>query len=134
VERRVLSQQNLELPRINPSRTGRPYRIVWGTANRVPGHFTDTLVRVDVTTGEARCWHQEACFPGEPVFVPRPRGASRADPTPEDDGVLLSVVLDAANATSFLLVLDAATLEEVARATVPHALPLGFHGEFCGAE
>jgi len=23
----------LDLPRINPSRTGRPYRIVWGTAN-----------------------------------------------------------------------------------------------------
>ena len=146
VERRVLSQQNLELPRIHPSRTGRPYRIVWGTANRVPGQFTDALVRIDVTTGEARSWHQEACFPGEPVFVPRPRGAGRphgaegggeasdADPAPEDDGVLLSVVLDAANATSFLLVLDAATLEEVARATVPHALPLGFHGEFCGAE
>ena len=164
VERRVLSEQNLELPRINPSRTGRPYRIAWGTANRVPGHFTDALVRIDVTTGEARSWHQEGCFPGGPVFVPRPRGAARhvdasrgeepeqersgqprseserpdaertvAD-TPEDDGVLLSVVLDAANATSFLLVLDAATMQEEARAMVPCALPLGFHGEFLGVE
>jgi carotenoid cleavage dioxygenase-like enzyme len=46
----------------------------------------------------------------------------------EDDGVLLSVVLDAGQRRSFLLVLDAANLEERARAAVPHHIPFGFHG------
>jgi beta,beta-carotene 9',10'-dioxygenase len=56
--------------------------------------------------------------------VPAP-GAGR-----EDTGVLLSVVLDPAAGTSFLLILDAATLGEIARARVPHHIPFGFHGNF----
>jgi carotenoid cleavage dioxygenase-like enzyme len=47
----------------------------------------------------------------------------------EDEGVLLSVVLDAERETSFLLVLDAGTLEEAARARVPHHIPFSFHGQ-----
>ena len=52
------------------------------------------------------------------------RPAARA----EDDGVLLSVVLDASARTSYLLVLDARDLSEIARARVPHHIPFGFHG------
>ena len=43
---------------------------------------------------------------------------------------MLSLVLDARARRSFLLVLDAATFVEVARAEVPHAAPLGFHGQW----
>jgi carotenoid cleavage dioxygenase-like enzyme len=43
-----------------------------------------------------------------------------------------AIRLDATAGTSCLLVLDAATLTEVARATVPHAIPFGFHGGFSG--
>jgi carotenoid cleavage dioxygenase-like enzyme len=67
------------------------------------------------------------CYPGKPVFVARPN-ADR-----EDDGVLLSGVPDAARGTSALLVLDAQTLEEVARAVVPHHIPFGSHGQFTRA-
>lgn len=69
-------------------------------------------------------WREEDCYPGEPVFVPAP------DATTEDDGVLLSVVLDSRERRSWLLVLDAAGFTELARATVPHAIPFGFHGQF----
>ena len=49
----------------------------------------------------------------------------------EDDGVLLSVVLDSEPPRrSFLLVLDATDLTEIARATVPHHIPFNFHGMF----
>jgi carotenoid cleavage dioxygenase-like enzyme len=48
----------------------------------------------------------------------------------EDDGVILSVVLDARAATSYLLVLDASTFAERARAEVPHHIPFGFHGSY----
>jgi carotenoid cleavage dioxygenase-like enzyme len=40
------------------------------------------------------------------------------------------VVLDARRGNSFLLVLDARSLEERARAEVPHHIPFGFHGAF----
>ena len=48
----------------------------------------------------------------------------------EDDGVILSVVLDSTTEKSFLLVLDAETFEEVARAEAPHPIPFGFHGQY----
>ncbi len=44
--------------------------------------------------------------------------------------MLLSVVFDAGRGTSFMLVLDAQTLGELARAEVPHHIPFGFHGQF----
>jgi beta,beta-carotene 9',10'-dioxygenase len=71
-----------------------------------------------------REWSEAGCYPGEPVFVPAP------DAKAEDEGVLLSVVLDARRETSFLLVLDAHDLGEIARARVPHAIPFGFHGQY----
>jgi hypothetical protein len=37
-------------------------------------------------------------------------------------------VLSGATAKSFLLVLDAKDLSELARAQVPHHIPFGFHG------
>lgn len=123
--RTQLAEQNIELPRIDDACNGRPYRFVWGVANQVPGHFTDALVKLDVTTGEPRVWHPEGCFPGEPVFLPRPEGR-----TGEDDGILLSVVLDPGEGRSWLAVLNAATLDVQARVTLPHTIPLGFHGAF----
>jgi beta,beta-carotene 9',10'-dioxygenase len=116
--------EELELPRINYGRCNeRPYRYAWGTGNG-PGGWIERILKVDTTSGETRAWGQSACYPGEPVFVARP------DAEQEDDGVLLSVVLDADAGTSFLLVLDAADLTELARAQAPHHIPFGFHGQF----
>jgi beta,beta-carotene 9',10'-dioxygenase len=39
-------------------------------------------------------------------------------------------VLDTAKERSFLLVLDAATLAEKARAEAPHAIPFQLHGNY----
>jgi beta,beta-carotene 9',10'-dioxygenase len=122
----VLCPSSIELPRINYGRyAGRPYRYVWGTGLTVPGNFMDNITKIELGAqqrAQTRTWHEEGCYPGEPVFVPRPGG------TAEDDGVLLSVVLDLRKQRSFLLVLDAATLEERARGAVPHHIPFGFHG------
>ena len=131
----VRSDTRLELPRVYDDRVeARPYEVVYGIGQsdrqdetvRAEGDFTDAVVKIDVETGMSRTWHEEGTYPGEPVFVPAPDG------TAEDDGVLLSVVLDARASRSFLLVLDAKTLTERARATVPHAIPFGFHGQYLG--
>ncbi len=44
--------------------------------------------------------------------------------------LLLSVVLDGKKGTSFLLVLDAPSFREIARAEVPHHIPFSFHGMY----
>ena len=69
-------------------------------------------------------WRADGCFPGEPVFVREPGTEA------EDAGVVLSVVLDANAGHSFLLVLDAGSFEEIARADAPHHIPFGFHGQY----
>jgi len=119
----------LELPRIDyRERNGRPYRYTYGVG--APGvgdedEFLDRLLKIDVVSGEATEWQEPGTFPGEPVFVPAPQRHGG-----EDEGVLLSVVLDAGAASSFLLVLDAEDLSELGRARVPHHIPFGFHGQY----
>ncbi|QRV14272.1 carotenoid oxygenase family protein [Haloterrigena salifodinae] len=127
VSRETLYEGPIELPGINYDRVNaEPYRYAYGVGNREnpPRDVPNTLVKVDVETGAASEWEESGTYAGEPVFVESP------DATAEDDGVILSVVLDAAAERSFLLVLDAGTFEELARAPAPHHIPLGFHGIF----
>jgi beta,beta-carotene 9',10'-dioxygenase len=120
-----LVDDRMELPRINYGRCNeRPYRYAWGVGS--DGGWLDRIVKADVVEGDARTWREDGCYPGEPVFVAAPEAEG------EDEGVLLSVVFDARKGNSFLLVLDAASLAELARAEVPHHIPFGFHGQFAG--
>jgi len=120
VNRRVLGE-NVELPRIDYARRNtREYRYGWFTGHG--SEWIDRLVKIDVSDGSRREWSAEGCYPGEPIFVREPGEEA------EDGGVILSVVLDAAAGRSFLLVLDARTMEELARAEAPHHIPFGFHG------
>lgn len=83
-----------------------------------------TSTRTRTATNSSDRGRRQGVYPGEAVFVAEP-GAEA-----EDAGTLLSVVLDADAERSFLLVVDAATFDERARAPLPHALPFGFHGQF----
>jgi beta,beta-carotene 9',10'-dioxygenase len=120
-----LTDESMELPRINYGRCNeRPYRYAWGVGLSPEGAWLDRLVKADVVERDTRIWEEPGSFPGEPVFVAAPA------PEAEDEGVLLSVVLDGDRGGSFLLVLDARDLSERARADVPHHIPFGFHGQF----
>jgi carotenoid cleavage dioxygenase-like enzyme len=125
VTRTVLVEAPIELPRINyETKAGKRYRYLWATGTKVEGDFLDCAVKIDLETGAVMTWYVAGLYPGEPVFVPSPKAQA------EDEGVLLSVVLDTGKDSSFLLVLDAATLEELARAEAPHAIPFHFHGNY----
>jgi beta,beta-carotene 9',10'-dioxygenase len=128
VESRRLTEAAFELPRINyEGYNGRRYRYAYGTGALDPGgtNFLDQLVKLDAVTGDTVIWREEGCYPGEPVFVPAPDADGA-----EDRGVVLSVILDGRESRSWLLVLDGTDFTELARATVPHAIPFGFHGQF----
>jgi carotenoid cleavage dioxygenase-like enzyme len=121
-----LIEESLDLPRINYGRcNARPYRYAWGIG--FGGGWIDRIVKADVVERTSAVWAEDDCFPGEPVFVAAPEAEH------EDEGVLLSIVLDGRRGNSFLLVLDAGSLEELARAEVPHHIPFGFHGQFARA-
>jgi beta,beta-carotene 9',10'-dioxygenase len=124
----TLLENRIEFPRINYRRcAGQRYRYVYVAGNEVPGNFIDKLMKLDLQRNATSSWYEEGCYPGEPVFVATPEAAD------EDDGVVLSVVLDARKAASFLLILDASSFRELARAEVSHHIPFGFHGNYFAA-
>jgi beta,beta-carotene 9',10'-dioxygenase len=124
---RELADVDLELPRIAyRTHNGLPYRYIYG-GSAGGAAFLKRLVKIDVEDGSFAVWDEPNAWAGEPVFVPRPGGVD------EDDGVVLSVVLDADAGSSLLLMLDAGTFEEIARAQAPHHVPFGFHGQFFSA-
>ena len=89
-----------------------------------------------MTTKTAQLWRPEAstAYPGEAVFVPRPEAKD------EDDGVLLSVVLEVdleSCRPHFLVALDARTMKEIARANFNHRelqIPPSIHGIFIASQ
>lgn len=127
VDYEVVSERFIELPRINPTQaTSAGYEFAYGVGSEgdsIQG-LHNRLFKINVGTGQTKVWFEPDNFPGEPIFVASPQARS------EDDGLILSVVLDGKAGLSYLLLLDGASFEEVGRATLPHHLPFGFHGEY----
>ncbi|KAE9578963.1 Beta,beta-carotene 15,15'-dioxygenase [Colletotrichum fructicola] len=116
-----------ELPTISPAYLTRRHRYVYSLSDRGLSTLLDTIVKTDADTREALMWEcPHAHTPGEPIFVPR--SSSNGEASAEDDGVILSVVLDGTTQTSYLLCLDATTMTELGRAECDFAVGLGFHG------
>jgi beta,beta-carotene 9',10'-dioxygenase len=123
----LVTDENIEFPRINYEQyNGKPYGCVFGTSiQQGTTGFYNQLTKFDVATGAVKKWYEADCYPGEPVFVAAPEASN------EDTGAVLSVVFDSQRDTSFLLVLDGRSFEEIARARLPqHIIPFGFHGQF----
>jgi carotenoid cleavage dioxygenase-like enzyme len=121
-----ISDLPIELPRINYRVCNkRRHQFVYGISRKGPAvGLYNGLVKIDLRAGKSAEWSNEDCYPGEPVFVPSP------DETFEDEGAVLSVVLDAKTERSFLVILDGQAFVEVARADLPQHVPFGFHGQF----
>lgn len=112
-----------DMPVINPRFRARRHRYVYVLVNRALSTLFDAIVKIDTDTREVLQWEgPRGHTPGEAIFVPRPGEGA------EDDGVLLSVVLDGENRTSYLLCLDARTMAEVGRAECGFAIAFGLHG------
>jgi carotenoid cleavage dioxygenase-like enzyme len=84
------------------------------------------LIKVDTDTGDIKMWKEnEYTYPGEVQFLPCPGSSS------EDDGILLATVTDIRRGEpDFLLVLDASSFTEIARAEVTVHVPNAIHGLF----
>mmetsp|Transcript_71064 Transcript_71064/g.219730 ORF Transcript_71064/g.219730 Transcript_71064/m.219730 type:complete len:531 (-) Transcript_71064:114-1706(-) len=125
--RSISNLTGIEFPTIRyDDLNGKPYRYAYGcwvSSSKAP--YYDALVKLDVQTGSSKAWRVPGHYPGEPIFVPRPGGEA------EDDGVVMTDVRDTLKNQTYLLVLDARTMGQVARAgPTPHVIPHGYHGRY----
>ena len=99
------------------------FRFVYGIGTSAD-QFFERLVKLNVETKEFVTWEESGWFPSEPVFVKAPDGKA------EDDGIVLSCVINAIDQTTSLLVLDAKEFKELGRAVVQGITPATLHGMF----
>ncbi|BBM85307.1 carotenoid oxygenase family protein [Candidatus Uabimicrobium amorphum] len=119
----LLSDVGVELPRINENFLCREHRYVYGIEVSKDNFSSSRLVSIDVHEKTCRFFDfGRACYAGEPIFIPRG--------TNEVDGYLVSLVYNSHTNASFLAIIDAETLKELARINLPFHIPLGFHGNF----
>ncbi|CAG2068183.1 unnamed protein product [Timema podura] len=121
-----LSEPGYELPTINPQNFGKKYRYYYCSGMYDPGPFRNSIMKVDTTTKNVMAWREnEFTYPGEVQFVGSPGSSA------EDDGILLAAVTDVRkDEPDFLIVLDATTFKEIARAEVTIHIPNVIHGIF----
>jgi len=132
VTRERLYDGGMELPTVPRAVRARPYRYAYGQATDREG--ANGLVKVDTRSGSAREWWERGVYVEEPRVVRHPEAGDPVDGDggrgDEDRGVVLAPALDVDTERSMLLVFDVHTLEELARVSLPHHHPFGFHGRY----
>jgi carotenoid cleavage oxygenase len=119
-----LDDRAQEFPRVDERLTGRRHRYGYSVGGRL--QVGDSVLhRYDLEAGrqESRSFGSGHGL-SEFVFVPS------ASDAPEDQGVLMGYVYDAASDASDLAIVDAVTLETVASVHLPVRVPNGFHGNW----
>uniref|UniRef100_A0A146MFP7 Beta,beta-carotene 9',10'-oxygenase n=1 Tax=Lygus hesperus TaxID=30085 RepID=A0A146MFP7_LYGHE len=125
VSSKMLAEPTYDLPTVNPRCSGKVYSYFYATGMYADGPFSNSVVKVNVETGDIIKWTgEENQFPGEPLFIQQP------GTTQEDDGVVVSIVVDTESNEAFLLILKAENMNEIARATITAHVPCLLHGLF----
>jgi carotenoid cleavage dioxygenase-like enzyme len=88
--------------------------------------YADMAVqKVDICSGEpVKYWYKENYFPSEATFVPRKYSKT------EDDGVLLFTAVHGATQQSYLMIVDAKTMQTLEEIAVPGVITFTTHGQF----
>lgn len=143
----AIGEVPLELPRIAKTASTKPgYRYVYGVAgmgkpspgSQVPiarlsngmkmtqSAFFGTVIKTDWESGGYVSYELKngESFPCEPIFVSNPEGSA------EDDGIVLTIVINRSGTHSILVALDARDLKEIGRAEMPQVFGVGAHGTF----
>lgn len=131
----VMYEGDVEFPRLDDRLDGKSYRYLYMTLNNDPQRNADIdskasyfevagLVKLDMHTRQIKKWFQDGCYVVEPIFIPAPKALA------EDEGVLLTVMYDGIHKRSYLLAINAHTMDEIARAELPWHIPGSFHGQY----
>jgi carotenoid cleavage dioxygenase len=119
-----LDDRILEFGMFNQQYAGKPYRYAYSTTTK-PGWFLfNGYVKHDLVTGES--WElklPEGRYASESPFVPRINAKD------EDDGYLVSFIIDENNQTSECILVDCKRFSDgpVVRIALPHKISSGTH-------
>ncbi len=127
VTKKQLSQKIIEFPTFNKNYSMKDYTFVYGLGTDDKDRFPHQITKINIKTGNHNSWSEQGCYASVPVFIARPQSKQ------EDEGVILSVVFDSTHNNSFLIILDAQKLSELARFELPHHIPLGLISQFYSA-
>jgi len=123
----LLEPRTCEFAMVNPTRVGLEARFAWMAVTEAEqGNAPlQAIEKLDLISGERKLWSASPRgFVSEPVMVPRPGAGT------EDDGWVLCLVWNGARCASDLVILDAASLAELAVLELPLAVPHGLHGSW----
>lgn len=117
-----------EFPRVDERLVGKRHRYGYAPCFGAADDGSQMLLKHDLVGGgsTSRGFGPDKSL-GEFVFAPVDPDAA------EDDGVLMGYVYDRRTDRSELALLDAQTLEDMARIRLPHRVPAGFHGNWVPA-
>ena len=116
------SNLQVEFPYINDAYRGLPYCYVYLQTWNQDAHNAMGIMKVDMCKEKSIGWQEVNKFPVEPVFAGRP-GA-----TDEDDGIIMSPVLDSTTNSTALYIWDAKNLEVLTILNTPVTVPFTLHG------
>lgn len=119
-----LSDRVVEFGMINPRHLMRKNRYVWSTTTR-PGWFLfNGYCRHDSETGEEQVFElPEGIYASESPMIPRKNASA------EDDGYLITFLIDENTGTSECAILDASDVTKgpICRLALPHKISSGVH-------
>jgi carotenoid cleavage dioxygenase len=119
-EDRVLLDHFYERPSFNTAYIGQQNRYAYLLDEEKEGMMARGVLKYDmVDEQEVACFDYGEFYGGEALFVPRTNASG------EDDGYLLELLMMADRAE--LLIIDAATMQEMARLHLPQRVPFGVH-------
>lgn len=117
-----------DFPCINPRYRSKPHCLYWAVEwfADAKSYASMAIVKYDLCTGsKKRVWSRKNWYPSEATMVP-----AEGEGAAEDDGVLLFVALDGASGKTFLLGVDAKTMETVSEAGPFPRIAFTTHGSF----
>ncbi len=119
-----LDDEVTEFPMVNGRYKGRPNRYVYNAYMVQGAWLLDGLKKYDMQTGHTQSWRTpKGCYVSEAPFAPRLNAQS------EDDGYLITYMVDPGNRRAECVVLDAQDITRgpVCRIELPGFIPLGAH-------
>ncbi|CAG7824572.1 unnamed protein product [Allacma fusca] len=121
----IYEEKGLEYPCINQDYRFKKHSFTYVSGTINENWFRNKICKVNSETKELVQYKEnDYVFPGEPVFIARPKAKE------EDDGVIVSAMTDVRDGhQDFLLFLDK-DLQEMARATFQNQIPYALHGIF----
>jgi all-trans-8'-apo-beta-carotenal 15,15'-oxygenase len=128
LQEEIVDADTHEFPMVDPRVALRPHKVGFMSAGGL-GAVNTGVKRFDYESGRAQTYDfGEKAAVGEPVFAAKPgRG--------ENDGWLLTQVLDGASEKAFFALFDASSVEQgpIAKIWLSHHLPISFHGSWAAA-